>query len=119
MKIQAIITETLNRYLQENVFPEKKEHKKKKHEDNESKDEDDDFISEQDAQYIISRFKKNEHLINIAALARDIYPNHTDEGAQSQLRKKIEQETNDNGVPYKFTKREARIITRVLDSFKM
>lgn len=52
--------------------------------------------------------------INIAAIAQDVYPDHTPEGAQSQLRKKIKGLTNDNGSPYKIKKKEAFKIRRSL-----
>lgn len=134
MKIDNIINETINNYLIENLIFEKKSRKKKldnkqhkerhkqvslKHKDIEDiADSDEDFISEKAAEAIISRFNRVKHLINIAALARLIYKDHTDEGAQSQLRKKIEKEKNDNGVTYKITKREARIILRTLNAIR-
>lgn len=134
MNIDKIINETINNYLNENIILEKKSKKERlgsknnkdkhrqislKHTNMEDiSDSDEEFISDQIAKSIITRFKKVKHLINIAALARLIYKDHTDEGAQSQLRKKIEQEKNDNGVPYKITKREARIIVKVLNAIR-
>ena len=52
--------------------------------------------------------------IDVAALARDIYPDHTPEGAQSQLRKKIKGIENDNGSKYKLKKKEAYKIRRAI-----
>ena len=52
--------------------------------------------------------------INVAALAQDVYPDHTPEGAQSQLRKKIKGLTNDTGSKYKLKKKEAYKIRRYL-----
>lgn len=125
--INRIITETLNRYLMENIFPEEKDNNTDKEanedeydyiEDDDPSDDDDDFISDEEAKDLISRLKLYKHLLNVAALAKKVYQKtgHTPEGAQSQLRKKIEQETNDNGVPYKFTRREYRIIIKILDN---
>lgn len=53
-------------------------------------------------------------LIDVAALARRVYPGHTPQGAQSQLRKKIKGITNDNGSKYKLKKKEAFKIRREL-----
>jgi len=52
--------------------------------------------------------------VNLAAVARDVYPDHTEEGAQSQLRKKVKGLTNDNGSKYKVKKKEAFKIRRSL-----
>ena len=52
--------------------------------------------------------------IDVAALAQDIYPDHTPEGAQSQLRKKIKGITNDNGSKYRLKKKEAYKIRRAI-----
>ena len=49
----------------------------------------------------------NNNYINLAAVARDVYPNHTDEGAQSQLRKKVKGLKSDSGSTYKIKKKEA------------
>ena len=53
-------------------------------------------------------------LIDVAALAKRVYPDHTPQGAQSQLRKKIKGITNDNGTRYKLKKKEAFKIRREL-----
>lgn len=56
--------------------------------------------------------------INTAAVAKELYPDHTEEGAQSQLRKKVKGLENDNGSKYKLKKKEAyklnRIISKIL-----
>ena len=56
-------------------------------------------------------------IINIAAIAKEVYPDHTDEGAQSQLRKKIKGETSDSGTKYKLKKKEAKRLRRALHKF--
>ena len=53
-------------------------------------------------------------LIDVAALAKRVYPGHTPQGAQSQLRKKIKGIKNDNGSKYKLKKKEAYKIRREL-----
>ena len=58
---------------------------------------------------------EHDDVINIAALARKLYPEHTPEGAQSQLRKKIKGEKNDNGSEYHLKQREAAVIRKVLN----
>ena len=52
--------------------------------------------------------------INLAAVAKDVYPDHTSQGAQSQLRKKVKGLTNDNGSKYKLKKKEAFKIRRAI-----
>jgi len=53
-------------------------------------------------------------LIDVAALAKRVYPGHTPQGAQSQLRKKIKGLRNDNGSKYRLKKKEAYKIRREL-----
>lgn len=57
----------------------------------------------------------NADLINVAALAREVYPDHTPEGAQSQLRKKLKGLKNDNGSEYHIKQREAAVIRKALN----
>ena len=52
--------------------------------------------------------------INLAAVARLVYPNLTRAGAQSKLRKKVKGEKSDSGSVYKIKKKEANRIDRVL-----
>lgn len=52
--------------------------------------------------------------INVSAVAQEIYPDHTPQGAQSQLRKKIKGIENDNGSKYKLKKKEAYKIRRAI-----
>lgn len=59
--------------------------------------------------------KLNNDVINVAAVAREMYPNLTPEGAQSKLRKKIKHVKNDSGTPYKLKKKEATIARRIID----
>jgi hypothetical protein len=142
MNIDRIINEEINKYINESVLMENGfmensfvEAKKKKDKD---KDEPRDIgkkakklkngrrgeynfkkeretnpnLNAQDAEDISSILDSD--YINVAALAQDVYPDHTREGAQSQLRKKIKGLTNDNGSPYKLKKKEAFKIRRML-----
>ena len=142
MNIDRIINEEINKYINESVLTENGfmensfvEAKKKKDKD---KDEPRDIgkkakklkngrrgeynfkkeretnpnLNAQDAEDISSILDSD--YINVAALAQDVYPDHTREGAQSQLRKKIKGLTNDNGSPYKLKKKEAFKIRRML-----
>jgi hypothetical protein len=135
MNIDRIINEEINKYVNESILMENGfmensfvETKKKKDKD---KDEPRDIgkkakklkngrrgeynfkkeretnpnLNAQDAEDISSILDSD--YINVAALAQDVYPDHTREGAQSQLRKKIKGLTNDNGSPYKLKKKEA------------
>ena len=53
-------------------------------------------------------------LIDVAALAKRVYPGHTPQGAQSQLRKKIKGLRSDSGSKYRLKKKEAFKIRREL-----
>ena len=53
--------------------------------------------------------------VDLAAVAKKVYPDHTPEGAQSQLRKKVKGLKNDNGSKYKIKKKEAFKIRRIID----
>lgn len=52
--------------------------------------------------------------INLAAVAHDVYPDHTKQGAQSQLRKKVKGLKSDSGSTYKLKKKEANKIRRAI-----
>ena len=131
--LDRIIKETLDNYLtenliNENVFDEvskktnpmlhkktdKKTETQKEHERAEIRDGNNINSGDEDN---IRSDVDGSNLINIAALARKVYPNHTPEGAQSQLRKKLKGLTNDNGSEYHLKEREAEIITKELNNF--
>jgi hypothetical protein len=58
--------------------------------------------------------KADTDLINTAALAKRIYPDHTPQGAQSQLRKKLKSIKNDNGSEYHIKQGEADKLRSIL-----
>lgn len=53
-------------------------------------------------------------IVNTSAVAQKVYPHHTPEGAQSQLRKKIKGLTNDNGSKYRLKKKEADMLNKII-----
>lgn len=114
MDINKIISETINDYLNKNIISEtsKKEDIKKQQEKSQKRDGKNLSSSDED---LIRNTIKNDDVINIAAVARKLYPDHTPEGAQSQLRKKIEGVKNDNGSEYHLKQREAAIIRKILN----
>lgn len=123
MNIQEIISETLNNYLSQNLITEKCELNEKKTSSKKSeistKSEkaerrDGKDISAADQQQI-QRIVGNDDVINLAAVARKVYPNHTPEGAQSQLRKKVKQLKNDKGSKYHLKQREAAVIQKIIN----
>jgi hypothetical protein len=123
MNIQEIISETLNNYLSQNLITEKCELNEKKNSSKKSeisaKSEkaerrDGKDISAADQQQI-QRIVGNDDVINLAAVARKVYPNHTPEGAQSQLRKKVKQLKNDKGSKYHLKQREAAVIQKIIN----
>lgn len=62
----------------------------------------------------LSKYLKNP-AINVSAIAQMVYPDHTKEGAQSQLRKKIEGEISDSGTKYSFRNKEIHKVNRALN----
>ena len=58
----------------------------------------------------------DDDTLNIAAIARKLYPDHTPEGAQSQLRKKIKKERSDSGGIYTFRKKESKKLNTILNN---
>lgn len=107
MNINKIITETINHYLNENIFDEKK-----KYQDEKEKSRDVNLSGGDEAR-LRDAYKNDK--INLAAVARELYPDHTPQGAQSQLRKKIEGETNDNGSEYHLNQKEAGVLRKELN----
>lgn len=95
MDYNHIIEETVTRYLN-NIIIENSKSSREAHESYET--EYGENLSKSDEDYVRNILKKPE--VNLAAIARKVYPDHTDEGAQSQLRKAIEGEKNDNGSEY-------------------
>lgn len=129
MDINQIITEEINRYLNEDIFAEKAKEPKKGPKDIVKKGkklknglrtdynakrerETNPNLNNQDAEDLNDILDSD--YIDVAALARDIYPDHTPEGAQSQLRKKIKGIENDTGSKYRLKKKEAYKIRRAI-----
>lgn len=121
MNIRRIINEEISKYfknelfesdgIRKNAIKTKDGHRvdfndKKEREENTS-------LTNGDAEGIAQ--KLNNDVINVAAVAREMYPNLTPEGAQSKLRKKIKHVKNDSGTPYKLKKKEATIARRIID----
>ena len=134
MDLNRIISEEINRFLTEDIFGE--EGKKKTSSKNKKKSADikkkgkkltngrrgefdvktdretNPNLNNQDAEDISSLLDSD--YINLSAVAQDVYPDHTPEGAQSQLRKKVKHLKNDYGTPYKLKKKEANAILKAI-----
>ena len=135
MNIRSIINEEINKYLNEEILSEKKSKGQKK---NKKPDEGNvrhgaiklkgghrgDFntkldretnpnLSSADAE-VIAKALDND-VVNVAAVARQLYPKLTPQGAQSKLRKKIKHEKSDSGSPYRLKKKEAFKARRIID----
>lgn len=131
MNLDKLISEEINKYINESFFEaNKKDSSSEKHNTLKSKKKDNKLnkveqsiekahrrdgekVSRSDEE-ILRRLFATDYL-NEAAIAREIYPDHTPEGAQSQLRKKLKGLTNDNGSEYHIKEREANIIQKVMD----
>lgn len=102
--INKILTEQIEKVLMEkdynNSYKDYEQQKKRQ-----SKD-----VSTDDENSI--RHDATQPIINVAALAKKVYPDHTPEGAQSQLRKKLKGIKNDNGSEYHIKGDEAKTIRK-------
>ena len=56
----------------------------------------------------------NSPVVNLTTVAKELYPGHTDTGAESQLRKKLKGEKSDSGSTYRIKRKEARRLRRIL-----
>lgn len=116
MNIRNIINEEINNYLQNSIIKEndKEVDSKYSRQQEKAKKRDGRNVSSGDEAQI-RHDVNNADLINVAALAREVYPDHTPEGAQSQLRKKLKAIKNDNGSEYHIKQREAGAIRKALN----
>lgn len=134
MTIEEAVNISVNRFLTEDIFSEKKPkpteskgnkdntiHKgviKKKNGQRGNFDYDKDKKSNPNVtagdQSALAKVLKTGAL-DVAEIAQKVYPDHTREGAQSQLRKKIEGEKSDSGSQYKLNQGEAKRLRKVLN----
>lgn len=121
MNIRRIVNEEIKRYFKNELFESdgvrknviKKRNGKRGDFDEKLEKETNPNLTNGDAEGIAQ--KLNNDVINVAAVAREMYPNLTPEGAQSKLRKKIKHVKNDSGTPYKLKKKEATVARKIID----
>jgi phosphoglycerate-specific signal transduction histidine kinase len=113
MNYSRIINETINRYMN-NIIKEAEEnnYQKSLQHSQDLKRERGENLSQADEKEL--RNVLQDPAINVAAIAREVYPELTDGGAQSQLQKKIDGKHNDEGSEYHLTTKEASVIRREL-----
>ena len=134
MNLDKLISEEINKYINESFFEaNKKDSSSEKHNTLKSKKRDNKLnkveqsiekahrrdgeqVSRSDEEILRRQFATD--YLNEAAIAREIYPDNTPEGAQSQLRKKLVGETNDNGTEYHLREREAAAIRQIINKIK-
>jgi type I restriction-modification system DNA methylase subunit len=54
--------------------------------------------------------------VNIKKVAEKLYPDHTPEGAQSQLNKKLRGDKSDSGSTYKLKNREVKRLKQIIST---
>lgn len=115
MRVNQIISETIHRYIA-NIINEAEEsdYQKSMRHSQELKRQRGNNLAPSDEENLRQKLQNDN--INVAAIAREVYPDLTDGGAQSQLQKKIDGKLNDEGSEYHLTSKEASIINRELDS---
>lgn len=153
--IDKIITETINRYINENVWDEaddkasedeKEEEKDSKEEEKKDSEENGhkkkkkfrknaikgkgglrkDFDVESDEEYNSNVDDQEQSsvqdiltngFVNIKKVAEKLYPDHTPEGAQSQLSKKLRGDKSDSGSTYKLKTKEVKKLRHIIASY--
>jgi hypothetical protein len=129
--VENIVSEEINSFLNENGFFEAKKKKAKKKGPKDTgknakklrnglrtdfnykrERETNPNLNNQDSEDLIDIL--DSPYVDLAAVAQDIYPDHTPEGAQSQLRKKVKGLKSDSGSTYKIKKKEAFKLRRAL-----
>jgi hypothetical protein len=129
MNIHNIINEEINRFLTEDIFGEESKNKSPKSDDvrkgaiNMGNGRRGDFNAKLDRETNpnlnngdaeeIARALDND-VVNVAAVAKQLYPSLTPQGAQSKLRKKIKHIKSDSCTPYKLKKKEAFKARRII-----
>lgn len=112
MNLSQIIKEEIHKYVSE-IIQEKYEGRAEETK-TKIKSRDGHNVSTSDETSVRRRLVGGDNIVNVAALARKLYPDHTPEGAQSQLRKKLKGEKNDNGSEYHLKERELGVINAEL-----
>lgn len=139
--IDYVIKETVDSYLSRNLIFEKRK-KKKNNKDSKKNDDDEkdtkafkkkaikargglrkDFDVYDDKTYNknvndmeqsdIKKLLKGGYM-NVKKVAERLYPDHTPEGAQSQLNKKLNGDLSDSGSRYKLKTKELRRLRAIL-----
>lgn len=59
----------------------------------------------------------NNGFFNIAKIAQELYPDHTAEGAQSQLRKKLNGDIADSGKKYQLKTKEVKKLRAIMSKY--
>jgi hypothetical protein len=121
MNLNQIISEEINRFLVNEIFYEtsdnenskRKNHSKSADQIEKERKRDGNAMNSEDESEIRNIVNNND-LINVAALARKVFPDHTPEGAQSQLRKQLKGIKNDTGKQYHIKQRVGQEIRKQL-----
>ena len=126
-KIQTIISEEVNKVLFEKKEAKTKKEKRyglkkakggkrEKYDLDKYKKENISISMSEQQQARINDILKSE-FVNLAAVARELYPRLTSEGAQSKLRKKVYNEKSDSGTPYKLSRGEYKKLAKILSKY--
>lgn len=119
MNINKIINEEINRFLTE-TFNESdsKENNKYKEQQEKAKERDGEMMNKEDESLIRNFYKQNKDYFNVKGIAEKIFPDHTPEGAQSQLRKLLLGLDNDNGDEYHIPQRVGQQFIKIIKTFQ-
>lgn len=128
-RFDEIISEAIDSYLNSNIIYEKEDKDKKRFrkkaikgkggirkdldvEDEKTYNQNVDDQEQSSVKDILSN-----GFINIKKVAEKLYPDHTPEGAQSQLNKKLTGAKSDSGSTYKLKKKEVKRLRHIIAIF--
>jgi hypothetical protein len=128
-RFQDIIKETIDSYLNSNLITEKEDKEDKRFkkkaikkkggmrkdldvEDERTYNQNVDDQEQSSVKDILSN-----GFVNIKKVAEKLYPDHTPEGAQSQLNKKLTGAKSDSGSTYKLKKKEVKRLRHIIATF--
>jgi hypothetical protein len=108
MNIDSLINESIDKVILQEKFK-----RGEKHFSNHSEEQKENPTASRESVNLIKNLF-NKDLLNVAAFARYVFPNHTEEGAQSQLRKAIkglDSSGDKSAHPIRMTKQMVAVIT--------
>lgn len=128
--LREIVSETIKSYISSNILTEDEDKKKKKKFrkkaikakgglrkdlDVEKEETYNQNVDDQEQSSVTDILSNG--FVNIKKVAEKLYPDHTPEGAQSQLNKKLTGAKSDSGSTYKLKRNEVKKLRNIIATF--